>query len=443
MAMRGTAGNYRLVHNVVQTHIQKQLGNSNEREGQISQIVTLLLKRLECENPSLLKLIENASPIPSGELEKFGELVSNALMLPEASYHQQIKPRTDIQKLIHTALQGEEIDFTAIRNKIELFKSVVWRRNDAILAEARSLLKDYFNAFYRELSSASLSEDQQFHFEVLIGELLSLYAFLNPQPGSVDQLQLPVKIKGQWELADYTVEPIKLTSRWLGSPLVAFGLKSDKLEAPPVLIFKGTTYPTDEGCSLSLLTDLNPFASVGSYGFRLGKKTIEKWLTTQSTHAKAMVYGKSLGGALSLHTTLHFSAYIQKVMVYGSPGLSKKEMDKLDHLPSEMKPAIHSFCQKDDVVPFVGHIAKTAIQYYHVIGNKLPNTFVAHADMFSTHLKAILIKLNPLQMVQKRKRFVMALLQTSASFGFPFLFTLHMLQSAAKKLAKMIAKFRI
>ncbi len=78
---------------------------------------------------------------------------------------------------------------------------------------------------------------------------------------------------------------------------MAFGLIPNERSSPPLLLFKGTTYPTDDGCMLGLLTDLNPFASVGKYAFKIGKNKISKWLENHTSQSRARIYGKSLGSA--------------------------------------------------------------------------------------------------------------------------------------------------
>ncbi len=62
------------------------------------------------------------------------------------------------------------------------------------------------------------------------------------------------------------------------------------------------------------MTDLNNFASVGAYIYAMGKQRINDWLEAHTIHSKAIIYGKSLGGAHAWRTALNFTQQVEKVM---------------------------------------------------------------------------------------------------------------------------------
>ncbi|MCE5318045.1 MAG: hypothetical protein LLG04_11900, partial [Parachlamydia sp.] len=315
-----------------------------------------------------------------------------------------------------------------LRHEMPLLKAVTWKTNPEILKEGRALIQELLENVSLELEGkeAKLSHQKDFHFEMIVGDLLSLYPFTGVSHG--EKLTVPVIVDGKWRRVDYTAETIELSPRWMGSPLMALGLSSPA--APPLLIFKGTTYPTDHGFGLSLLTDLNPAASVGAYAFRLGRQKIGKWLSSHaSENNKAVIYGKSLGGALSWRTGLHFSQYVSKVMAYGSPGFTTREARQLHRsMHQKSHPAIHVFCQKGDPVPFFDKLASRGVHYYLVLGSNNLSGFRAHAEAYSVHPHSAVIRLNVSKEARCFKRHALTTLRFTLSL---ILFPLILLTYAA------------
>jgi hypothetical protein len=195
-----------------------------------------------------------------------------------------------------------------------LFKTLTGPGKQAFLKKEKEALQGFLNSLYPKLKTVQTKEEH-FWGAALIGQLLAYYTFFGPENGEI--FSLPIESGGTWHLFDYKVEKIPLTPSWMGSQAVAFGLTSEK-GSPPLLLFKGTSYPTDEGFCLQLLTDFNPLASVGSYLFWLGKKNIENWLTKAPG---ARVFGMSLGGSLTELAALHFPSLIKRAFAYNPPAL--------------------------------------------------------------------------------------------------------------------------
>jgi hypothetical protein len=200
-------------------------------------------------------------------------------------------------------MRGNVPEKDLLKNKA-LLKAVVWKKNPELLKEGRDLLSSIFEGMMDNVDN--LSKKESFHQEMIIGDLLSLYPFLGPKSG--EEIHVPVRVNGSWQLVPYESEVIELTPKWMGSPLVAVGLipKNRDEGHPPLLLFKGTTYPTDDGFSLSLITDLTPLTSVGASAFHLARDKLAAWLETHASQQKAVIYGKSLGGAQAWRTACTF-----------------------------------------------------------------------------------------------------------------------------------------
>lgn len=346
-----------------------------------------------------------------------------------------LRPKNAIQKLFLQLMRGHPPSPKELLKDSALIKAVIWKKNPELLNEARQLVQAIFDDMASKLEKETLSPHESFHMEVIIGDILSLYPFLNPT--NEEKLNVPQLIDGKWQLCSYQAERITLTPKWMGSPLVAFGMKPLHPKAPPILIFKGTTYPTDEGFSLSLLTDLNPAASVGAYAFRTGRKKIQAWLEKETKRQQAVVYGKSLGGAQAWRTALHHPELVRKVMAYGAPGMSRSDSSHLKKLLESSKrlPEINLLCQEGDPVPYVNKHVAQGVHYFKVLGEHPRKGTLAHAEMYSTHEHSILMKVVPSHVAKRARRFgISALRGTLSLFAFPLLALLHAIQTSARKL---------
>ncbi len=446
--------NLLLLQTLVKEYI-KEAPTSNERDSQVKDIAKSVINHLKHtttkDHPTILSAWKTKK-LTKEELANTLEAILPKILHSHSPWRQTKsieETATATQKLVLGLLRGESLNMQEIKNKKALFKAVVWKKDEAILDQAKQLIRQVFSEMFTEINSKTLSSEESFHMEIVVGELLALVPFLRPIDG--DALQVPMQIDGKWQLINYEVERIELTPKAFGSPLVAYGLKpqiNDK-KAPPLLLFKGTTYPSDEGFGLSLLTDLNPFASVGSYAFKIGKNKIKAFLDAQveKTGQKSIIYGKSLGGALAWKTALDFSYHVSKVMAYGSPGFSEKALAKLkqlDKLPEEYKPAFNFFCQKNDPVPFFGKEAPAGVKYYEILGRKSRKGVMAHADMFSTHKDSVVIKLQPSQMAQRwRRRGLNVLRLIVTLLVFHLLATAYTWYAGIKHLGRLADKHQI
>ncbi len=352
-----------------------------------------------------LKKSYRASQLALQDREPFIEAVRQVLVSPNSPWTPNLPPLLPNQEIFFQLLQGTMPTFIERSRAKSLLKAIVWEKNLEILEEAKELLQLLFYDLFSDLSYKELTNEESFHFEVIIGDLLALLPFLRPEPGSL--VQVPIKMEEQWQLVDYFIEEILLTPNWLGSPCVAYGLISESL-APSLLLFKGTTYPTDRGFSLSLVADTNPLLALGTTLFKIGKNKIEEWLNLQEK--EVVIYGKSLGGELALCTATRFCDKVFKVMAYSSPAFpaySVRKLKKTNHC----LPAIHFFSQKGDLIPYLDMpLRHPNIHYYKLSSQRNKNGISAHAYIYSTHPNHTLLE----ETLVIRKKFWKRVATTSA-----------------------------
>jgi pimeloyl-ACP methyl ester carboxylesterase len=416
---------------VVSDYISNEFGPESVNLDQLRTITKNALEYLKhSQDPSFKKWRKDKIPDPE-QKAKIINAVQSILISAETPWTPTLSLESKIQALFLQIMRGNVPPPSKLLNEKTMLNAIVWKKNPEVLALGRDLLNKIFVNMFEEMNKKRLSSEKSFHMEIIIGDLLSLYPFIGPKDG--EELKIPVKIDEKWELVTYNVQTIHLTPEWMGSPLVAFGLNAKTHpDAPPLLLFKGTTYPTDEGFSLSLLTDLNPGASVGAYVFRLGQQKIKGWLDTHAQEKKAIIYGKSLGGSQAWRTALYFPDQVQKVMSYSSPGFSSRDLKRLNHIQKlKSIPEINIFCQPNDPTPFVDKAAKEGVNYFQVVGKTFRKGVLAHADMFSTHERSTVMRLKYFSQANKWKRIGFSMFRTILSYSvFPVLFITHMAQAA-------------
>lgn len=276
-----------------------------------------------------------------------------------------------------------------------------------LLKKMRELLQLTLLKIYEQLGDYHLSH------ELFIGHVLSYLPFFGVEEGEL--FEIPIHYKNKWHLAKYKAHKIYLTPHALGSRIVSIGLSTD--EAPDLLLFKGTSYPSDEGFALSVLTDINPGYSVGGLAFRFGKKNIAKWL--QSRQVK--VFGLSLGGALALHTAKEFPDHIDSVFAFNPPALLPWELKQ-----SQAQPQVHVVYHENDIIPLTGFKWGNGWNLYRIYLNKKMNFMRSHFKCFVARKNHIILRSNPLRDEQKRERKFLASLHFVLSFFlFPIAGLIH------------------
>lgn len=280
------------------------------------------------------------------------------------------------QRYVWHLLFGSEPKSRA--NIKDLVMAIFVRKNPHYLQEIRELWQLIFDDIGWYLSNTDNVDN--FRFEIMIADLLAYYSFFQP----TDYVRIPI-FKDKWSMETYAIQPLILTPTWLLDPAIAYGLSNNS--SRPILIFKGTTYPTDDGFLISLLADLNPYKSVGTLIMNMGSNVIQEWLEIQTQ--KSRIIGKSLGGILACLTTLNYYKYVQDVYAFSPPGFSKHDCQRLYQIIDYL-PEINIFCQEHDIIPYFDSTITSGINYYQISGSD--KGLLAHANIYSIRKETYITK---------------------------------------------------
>ncbi|MEC7030875.1 MAG: hypothetical protein VXW87_04350 [Pseudomonadota bacterium] len=171
-----------------------------------------------------------------------------------------------------------------------IIKHLLWHQDPLILQEAKSW-------FEEEIWRVASLQIPQARKQLTISQLLALLPyFLTLEDSSVT---IPIIHAGNWKQHRYNIEKISLTPEILPScdRFFAYGLVPEDPNNQHLLIFKGTTYPTDSGFWSTIMADLYPFSDIGTPLIWWGKKHLNTWA---QNHQNIHILGQSLGGALAL-----------------------------------------------------------------------------------------------------------------------------------------------
>jgi len=248
-------------------------------------------------------------------------------------------------------------------------------------------------------------------YETFIGNVISFLPYSYPEEGEV--FSIPQKIGGEWKKATYIVDKkIDLSPKWFSSPIAAYGLTSQ--EAPPLLIFLGTTYPAGEGCVATLLSDFTPLMSVGHAPYLYGKKEIQKWLEDkEGVH----LCGMSLGGAFTFHVLRNHEEKIAQVDAYNPPGLYpwlwKERYNSAD---------IHIVYNENDLVATLGAFPEgDKVRVIRAFAEKSENFFKAHIQAYSGFDETTLLKSDSVYENRRVDRKILTALHFVLGFCLAFL----------------------
>lgn len=166
---------------------------------------------------------------------------------------------------------------------------------------------------------------------------------------STKEISLSVLVDGEMKFVTYSIEEIPL---WMG--ITAYGLKPNDENAPPILLFCGTTpYPSGRGAGMTLVADLDP-SGIGYQLFQRGSPSIEHWLQTNTKKKNAIVTGHSLGGALATYATVYHSKHVSQCVTFNGTAVSYLVEPTWKNLVN--KPEIHNLIHPDDFIPKLGPI---------------------------------------------------------------------------------------
>ncbi|WP_419420436.1 hypothetical protein ACNVED_03810 [Legionella sp. D16C41] len=190
---------------------------------------------------------------------------------------------------------------------IKLLWAMIFKASSSFTVQFFNALKEKIAATFGDKTLSAAKK------EIICYNALSYLAFAHPQEGS------QLDING----ITYTIHKIKLTSGWFSSPYYAYGLTS---KASSILIFPGTTVPSDRGFIAGILGDTMPGGAVGTFLYSRGKKQIQSWINSeyQRTGRPVICTGQSLGGAMSMHCHVHQPTKVD-FYVFNPPTLTSRE----------------------------------------------------------------------------------------------------------------------
>jgi hypothetical protein len=248
------------------------------------------------------------------------------------------------------------------------------------------------------LESLVKAEDLVF-MEIAVGELLTkALAYRNLQKGM--KMKIPCIVKGKALLVDYQVNEV--LDLWQEMP--AFGLIPLHREANPILLFRGSDFSLSSKKSwASLLSDLD-ISGTGFSAFHLARSDIHAWLKKALLFSgnPAKVMGFSLGGILSIYTTIFEKDLIAKKgsMAFSPPGVSQPISEKWKGVSSLLKVYIN----QGDLIPKVGILVPPA---YVLFSKEHMMPIEAHTKLMTAEpsfsLAEIFIKQQPIQKKQNEK----------------------------------------
>ena len=246
-----------------------------------------------------------------------------------------------------------------------VFKAIYIQRDPTLVRAMRLAFQQGFEHLFKQLSQLELNEEQKEQVQLYLSNCINLLPYSDLTP--YESIKIPQLIDDQWELVDYYVTPIELTSqkgiqRYFirdRDRVFAYGLQAINNErAQSHLIFMGTTYPAGQGFVPQVDSDFKAFDSVGYSLYQTGRENILRWLAEQKK--KIHVCGVSLGGALSLLFALDQGEHIDRVDALNPPGLAatwdKNPYDRWDSLLVKPKVVIQQ--QANDPVSIFGEWKK-------------------------------------------------------------------------------------
>ena len=282
-----------------------------------------------------------------------------------------------------------------------ILKAFLFKKESALMQEICSEIETLGTALCQRLQKNHGNPWKERLSEILLGHLLTLLPFFEPEQGQ--ELKIPQKIQGCWEMISCCVERLSLTPRWLGAPFLAFALKP-KQGSPKgarlLLLFPGTAQPTASWAPLDLWTDFAPLFSIGEFLFSLfAKKRLSSFLQQEraASRHEIEVSGISLGGSLTLLTVAHFPDLVQTARAYTPAALGRHVMCCYEKKSALLKtpPDVSLFVQKGDIVSWFGARWARAWRLFLLVPEKPLGRIASHLKAFSSLSCVALIPLDP------------------------------------------------
>ncbi|KTD31640.1 hypothetical protein Lmor_2516 [Legionella moravica] len=288
--------------------------------------------------------------------------------------------------------------------------SAVFIEHDhALLKEFRAAFQQGFENIYAQLKGRTLDAKQSEQVQLYLSNCLCHLPYSDLTP--FESIKIPQCVNGEWELVEYSVNPIELTDDnqytvRKTDRVFAYGIEPIiNKNAESHLIFMGTNYPTGQGFLPQIVTDFEAFETVGSSLYLSGRQRIKDWLSRQKD--KVHVCGASLGGSLGLLLAVDLGEHLSRVDALNPAGLHhlepKSKYDQWEKLTS--KPPVIIQQQGDDPVSLLG-LWKSDWEILHVSPppeKKGPNPFCDHFMNYAGFADTVFTYMDPEQQNAKRK----------------------------------------
>ncbi|MBM3191354.1 MAG: hypothetical protein FJZ63_01705 [Chlamydiae bacterium] len=147
----------------------------------------------------------------------------------------------------------------------------------------------------------------------------------------------------------------------LGGGMPAFGLipKSLTVEAPPILLFRGTNFSLKGFSSIMADLDLN---GPGMSAFYSSRRSLHNWLLEAfKAYGPTRVMGYSLGGSFAQYTCIYEHELVSKdktfpSVIFNQPGIFDDMVYEWDRLSKKQKPCLRGYVTEGDFVSTVGKL---------------------------------------------------------------------------------------
>lgn len=247
---------------------------------------------------------------------------------------------TPIERLVQTLVHGKPFPKELL--DLRTMRAFLIKQDPALLNEFKGALQRELDHLAAQVPT---NPSEELAWRTFLGNLLGFIPFAYPSAG--ETLRIPVLENGVCNLVEYELEVIPLEFNKLSTPMPAIAMTpKDRPDAPPVLVFMGTTYPAGDGFAASLQSDFTPDYSVGELAYEINHRKIAAWMKDKKN---VHVIGISLGGAMAFHAVRH-QKEISRVDVYNPPGLYAECWEQQRNTHSN----INIYCQPKDLVSELG-----------------------------------------------------------------------------------------
>jgi hypothetical protein len=316
-------------------------------------------------------------------------------------------PTSPIRQLVQTLLHGMPFPKNLINSRT--LRAFLVEQNPVLLKEFRQEIQYELNNLQNNLPK---TPEEEMVWRTFLGNLLGFVPYTYPQSG--ETITIPFLKDGVCKQVRYDMEVIPLKFNNLCTPLSAIAMtpKEKEEQAPPILSFIGTTFPSGTGFAASILSDFTPGYSVGEFAYETDQANIANWMENKkNVHA----VGISLGGSLAFHALRHHHDKLARVDVYNPAGLYSNCWN--EDLGKTCDVNIH--WQPEDLVSELGFWPTQGnISSYEILQHQgLPeNLFSSHVRTFSGSETITVIKHDPKKQNQSLRKKILTVLHKIFSF---------------------------